>query len=343
MKVCELFLSKYPLQNMSLTKALFTRHKLQFALLLGMIGVYMIVSLCKENAAESFKEAAPPEIYHIYIKPYGRLGNNLYHLAASYAIVEKNHRKLVLTPRYIHNIKTLLNISCLDVETATVPNGINTIGAYRNGVYVNNYDPALLGHRNDRDLELIYIRVMRYFLPYGSLIRNHMVINDNLVQSTQQLLHSLQVAPHSTFVGIHVRRGDRTGSKAKERGHLIPKKKFFKNAMTYYLSKYTNVIFIVCSDDMKWSKKHLYEGMLNSAALYAIHFSPGAPAEWDMALLAQCNHSIMSVGTFGWWGAWFAGGETIYFNHSVREGSKKDKKFKPENYFWPTWIGMDDK
>ena len=328
---------------MSLTKALFTRHKLQFALLLGVIGVCMILLLCKENAAESLKQPAPPEIYLIFINPYGRLGNNLYHLATSYAIAQMNHRKLVLTPSYIDKIKTLLNISCLDVETATVPNGINTVGAYRNGVYVNNYDPALLRHLNDRDVELIYIRVMRYFLPYGSLIRNHMVINDNLVKSTQQFLHSLQVAPHSTFVGIHVRRGDRAGSKLKKRGQLIPRQKFFKNAMTYYLSKYTNVIFIVCSDDMEWSKEYIHEFMLNSAALFTIHFSPGASAEWDMTLLAQCNHSIMSVGTFGWWGAWFAGGETIYFNHSAREGTAMHQNFRPENFFWPTWIGMDDK
>ena len=76
---------------------------------------------------------------------------------------------------------------------------------------------------------------------------------------------------------------------------------------------------------------------------YGIHFSPGLSPEFDLALLAQCNHSIMTLGTFGWWGAWLAGGDVIYFNHSMKEGSRIGKVWINEDFFWPTWIGMDDK
>ena len=77
--------------------------------------------------------------------------------------------------------------------------------------------------------------------------------------------------------------------------------------MTYFLSKYTNVHFIVCSDKIDWYKQnetYLQKGMLNSVAEYDVHFSKGKSAEWDISLLAQCNHSIVTVGTYGWWGAW---------------------------------------
>ena len=124
---------------------------------------------------------------------------------------------------------------------------------------------------------------------------------------------------------------------------MIPGPQYLRNAMAYFLSKYTNVNFIVCSDDMSWCKQNLQKGMSKCVSEYGTHFSPGKSPEWDMALLAQCNHSIMTVGTFGWWGAWFAGGETIYFKHPFRNGSKIDKRFIYENYFWPTWVGMDDK
>ena len=111
--------------------------------------------------------------------------------------------------------------------------------------------------------------------------------------------------------------------------------------MAYFWSKYTKVNFIVCSDDMSWSKQNLKKGMFNYDAEYGTYFSPGKPPEWDIALLAQWNHSIITVGTFGWWGAWFAGGETIYFKHPFRKG--QGEGFIAEDYFWPTWIGMDDK
>ena len=151
-----------------------------------------------------------------------------------------------------------------------------------------------------------------------------------------------------TFVGIHVRRarGDRGSERLAHKGQLIPRPLYLKNAMTYFLAKYTNVHFIVCSDETDWCRQnetYLRKEVLNSIAKYDVHFIPGKSAEWDMALLAQCNHSIVTVGPYGWWGAWFAGGETIYFNHPFKEGSLRDRRFIDEDYIWPTWIGMDDK
>ena len=59
-------------------------------------------------------------------------------------------------------------------------------------------------------------------------------------------------------------------------------------------------------------------------------------------LLTQCNHSIITVGTFGWWSAWVAGGKVIYYDQPVRPGSRVGADFTPEDYFWPAWIGMND-
>jgi hypothetical protein len=32
----------------------------------------------------------------------------------------------------------------------------------------------------------------------------------------------------------------------------------------------------------------------------------------DFALLIQCNHTIMTIGTYGFWAACLAGGDTVY-------------------------------
>ena len=299
-------------------KMLFVDHKLKIGFLLCTIGVYLTAVLSGGKYKESSGQPVPVKEHIVFVdRTFGRLGNKLYHLAASYAIALKSHRKLVIAPRYNDKIKTLLNISHLDANIAYVQNETKIQIIPKS--LINKYDPEL-ELPNGTDVRPEYIHVMNYFLPYASAIRNHMVINDNLVSSTQHFLHCLHLPSSSTFVGLHVRRGDRTSDKWKKAGQLLPGLQYLKNAMAYILSKYTNVNFIVCSDDITWCKKNLKKGMLKYVAEYGTHFSPGKSAEWDMALLAQCNHSIMTVGTFGWWGAWFAGGETIYFNYPFRNG-----------------------
>ena len=295
--------------------------------------------ICVLQQVGSFNQPVPANTSRIFVVSGCRLGNCLFKLAASYGIAQMNHRKLVMTPKFFDKIKHFLNINCLNVEITQKPKGINSVEPP-----YYEFKPEM-EHLPNTDVKLGYLQVMKYFLPYSSLLRDRLIIKDNLVSSTQNHFHSLRAPSNSTFVGIHVRRGDKTNKRNVARGQLIPRPPYLKNAMTYFLSKYTNVHFIVCSDEIDWCRQnetYLQKEMLNSIAKYDIHFSPGKSAEWDMALLAQCNHSIVTVGTYGWWGAWFAGGETIYFNHPFKKGSR-DGTFFADDYFWPTWIGMDDK
>ena len=77
-------------------------------------------------------------------------------------------------------------------------------------------------------------------------------------------------------------------NRSVDSGATIPK---FKDAVTYFLSKHTNVNFIVCSDDTGWCKHNRKKEMLKCVAEYGIHFSPGKSMQWDMVLLPICNHS----------------------------------------------------
>ena len=333
-------ISQHPEFAYALTIMACIKHMLFFGGLLSIGILYTIAVTYMQKQDELFHQPVPANTSRIFIGPYGRLGNCLFKLAASYGIAQMNHRKLVMTPGYINRIKHFLNVSHLNVEIAQIPERIKSQPQqfYR-------FKPEM-EHIQNSDVKLGYIQVMTYFLPYASLLRDRLVINDNLVSSTQDYLHSLHVPSNSTFVGIHVRRGDRASKRLARKGQLIPRPPYLKNAMTYFLSKYTNVHFIVCSDEIDWCRRnetYLQKGMLNSIAKYDVHFSLGKSAEWDMALLAQCNHSIVTVGTYGWWGSWFAGGETIYFNRPFKKGSFRDGRFIDQDYFWPTWVGMDDK
>ena len=97
--------------------------------------------------------------------------------------------------------------------------------------------------------------------------------------------------------------------------------KYFTRAMRYCTNKYEHVLFYAVSDDIKTAKeKLLVEENKRFDIVFPGDGSTSSPAI-DIALLSFADHSIISFGTFGMWGALLAGrGETImspYFRKTV--------------------------
>ena len=63
------------------------------------------------------------------------------------------------------------------------------------------------------------------------------------------------------------------------------------------------LIFVVASDDLTWCK-NVFK---NFTDVYYVN--EGNSAYLDMAIMSNCNHSVVDVGTFGQWGAFLAGGK----------------------------------
>ncbi len=137
-----------------------------------------------------------------------------------------------------------------------------------------------------------------------------------------------------TFVGIHIRRGDFLEIANVERGYSVANVEYIKRAMSYFRKKYKNVIFVVCSDDKKWSRNNVKSQTDHVA--YSFH----GTASLDLCILSKCNHTIMTVGTFGWWAAWLAGGETVYYKGFPLKGSKLYYNFEKKDFYYPHWIAM---
>lgn len=78
--------------------------------------------------------------------------------------------------------------------------------------------------------------------------------------------------------------------------------------MDYFRQRYPKRLFVVASDDMDWCQDHLKP--VDGDLAFAGNRNAASPAA-DMALLASCNHSIITYGNFGFWSAYLAGGETI--------------------------------
>ncbi|XP_066957192.1 galactoside alpha-(1,2)-fucosyltransferase 1-like [Macrobrachium rosenbergii] len=116
-------------------------------------------------------------------------------------------------------------------------------------------------------------------------------------------------------IGVHVRRTDYMHSllflidivvKQLQRfKSMVPEHAYFKRATDYYREKYPGCRFLVSSDDLSFAKRSF-------GAYTDVLFTPGSVREVDMALLASCDHSIITVGSFGFWCGYLCGGEVVY-------------------------------
>ncbi len=113
-----------------------------------------------------------------------------------------------------------------------------------------------------------------------------------------------------TFVGIHNRRTDYLQFRRKTLGLDNLYEDYFADAMEYFKEEYgeDSVVFVYVSDDMKWGRRNLKEAK-NLFFLGCGENSKTDCVGKDFALLANCNHTIVSHGTFGHWASYIAGGE----------------------------------
>ena len=131
---------------------------------------------------------------------------------------------------------------------------------------------------------------------------------------------------------IHVRRTDFARSKFERSGWTMPTGEYFNRSMSYFTKCLERVQFVVLSDDLRWCMRHIHANYI----LYSTGHSPIG----DMAIASLCDHAIITIGTFGWWAAWFANGVTITQKNLPRNGSRLSKDIHRADHYKPAWIGL---
>uniref|UniRef100_A0A8C5ZCC2 L-Fucosyltransferase n=1 Tax=Marmota marmota marmota TaxID=9994 RepID=A0A8C5ZCC2_MARMA len=147
---------------------------------------------------------------------------------------------------------------------------------------------------------------------------------------------TLPVLP-STFVGVHVRRGDYVRVMPQVWKGVLADRGYLEQAMQRFRERFRSPVFVVTSNGMAWCRQNINAS--RGDVVFAGNGIEGSPAK-DFALLTQCNHTIMTIGTFGIWAAYLAGGETIYLANYTLPDSPFLKVFKPEAAFLPEWTGI---
>ena len=219
----------------------------------------------------------------------GRLGNVLFQFASAYGLSLDHSCNLYLGPNILRYLLRYFEIDLPDllteIEFYYIPPAKQ--------IYSHcTYFPDLFRPNTSQTIELTgYWQVQKYFVNHTDEIRHQLRFKQKILNPADTFIKTNISRNASNIVGIHIRRGDFVGMRN------ISSDKFIFDGMNYFIGKYHSVNFIIVSDDKPYCRKVF--GKRNDT-----FFTPDSfGAATDMAVLTLCDHIIVTVGTYGWWGA----------------------------------------
>jgi len=282
------------------------------------IGLTVEKCINKKEAAEfRLSKNTQKKIFHVF---EGQMGNQLFQYASVLGIASSNNMIDCL-----HDNPLLPWFDGVESHACTMHD--NTPVVDENKQYAI-YQKFLFQH----DIMLTgFLQSYRYF-PEN--IREQIKIKQKFNQQAKRILARL---PTSTKVAIHIRK------KHSSLEYLrMPRASYYEKAIAHMNGLHTSVIFVIVSDDAEWCHTQPY---LNFSNVY-IHHENTSPVV-DLALIAECDHVILTRGTFGWWGAYLGPDRrngTVLYNHAefdmlhpINKGHVNFVDFYP-----PNWIGITD-
>jgi hypothetical protein len=133
---------------------------------------------------------------------------------------------------------------------------------------------------------------------------------------------------------IHIRRGDYLDYDIYR--NMMPGIEYYRAAMILVSAIEPNATYFVASDDLNYVQNiDLFRNMRTSAGLQ--------PDE-ILAVMSTCLHTIMSVGSFGWWGVYLSSsqqGLKIYYNEKHDNTFWTTNQIIESDHYPPHWIGLN--
>ncbi len=266
----------------------------------------------------------------------GRLGNQMYVYASLLGIANAT-RMRPIENAYVKQVSLITGAFQLSSDVITKDRTL----LRRKFTRLNERGPSIFTpelmafHPNDTMLGG-YLQSYKYFDHIASRLRRDFTFKDHIMTPaktwvSQLLINHSHAGQTPTLVGLHVRRG-----LPARKGYKTPGVPYFERAMTYYKHKYPSALFVATNSEIDWVEEHL---MVDRHDIVKTEKSNSAPL--DMAILSLCNHTVMSVGTYGWWAAWLAGGDVVYLKNSTRPGTEAWKGFQDKDVIPENWIGME--
>ncbi|KAK7060075.1 hypothetical protein SK128_024250 [Halocaridina rubra] len=242
----------------------------------------------------------------------GRLGNVLGEYATMYAINRIYNTSMVVNEAMWGRLKDFPYLTLPKMPAKyEMPNwkGVSTFGSLYNYAPVELAAAGLFGPYHFVMRE--YAIEIHLFHKFKRELKKEFAFTPAIRDEVQSFLKNVSDSrqrdgfAYPVFIGFHVRRTDYVNH-IKKFGGSLPEDTYFKRAMEYYRLKYPGrAVFIAASDSQDFIRSKLK----NNPDIY---FSPGNSPTYDMAMLSSCNNSIITLGSFGFWTGFLAGGEVVY-------------------------------
>jgi hypothetical protein len=263
----------------------------------------------------------------------GRLGNQMFQLAALKALALKNNSQVYLPEDLdtrvadgqnclLHNFKH--TIPSID------PSKCNHLELFREAedhlsvldrrFFDINSSMALHGHFES---EL-------FFKDYKEDIKSMYTFIDSIDAITTEYINSIkQKYPSKEIVGIHFRRGDYR--ETHETPQVFLRYIYYARSLMFDHDKYIFLLFTGGNQqkgnsnesDMNWCKQHMPNTL----------FCEVNDTIKDLAIMTKCDHMILTTkSTLGWWGAYLNKNPT---RKIVVPGISIGPTFNPD-LIWPT-------
>ena len=143
-----------------------------------------------------------------------------------------------------------------------------------------------------------YWQSEKYFRDYEDEIRQEFTPSDSVIKIVRDWRNNIG---SKCCVAVHIRRGDYL-NKANQTGveNIVGGSSYYHRAIHYMKEKLNDPVFCFVSDDIEWCRKEFCS--INNTVFVQNKGSEAAII--DLFTIANCEHGIMSPGTFSWWGNW---------------------------------------
>ncbi|XP_075047270.1 galactoside alpha-(1,2)-fucosyltransferase 2-like isoform X2 [Mixophyes fleayi] len=267
------------------------------------------------------------------IKPDGRLGNHMGEYAALYALAKANGRQAFILADMHNYLAPIFKIT-LPVLHNNVAGSVPF-----QECWIHDWMSEEYNHIQGSFVKLTgFPCSWTFFHHLRDEIRREFTVHDYLKNEANQVLQGLKGSRKKvTYIGVHVRRGDYVNVMPNVWKGVVADKGYLEKAMNYFRKKYEEPVFVVTSNGMDWCKENIDNS--KGDVFFSGDGNESTPGK-DFALLVGCNHTIMTIGTFGFWASYLVGGETIYLTNFTLPESEFLKLFRYDAAFLPEWIGI---
>jgi galactoside 2-L-fucosyltransferase 1/2 len=270
---------------------------------------------------------------------HGRIGNMMFAYASLVGIARRNARTPALPTS--HFLRAMFRLRAADM-----PARVNRRESVKER-HAGAYDDRTEWIDSDADLvEMVgYYQSWKYFARVVDEIRREFVFQAEYQKAASKFLRGAIGDKFGdgvdmrdvVLVGVHVRVADMASNVSTALGYTVAPPAYLSAAMDYFKREYPTdrLMFVLATDDLEWCSKHFPY----PTDVPLVRTGRG-PDVLDLAILSYCNHTILTVGTFGWWAGWLTGGKTLYYKNFPRPDSSLASEYGREDYYPSDWIGM---